>query len=99
MRSILLKRFTKLVKIILDVANQKLSHVGNFPFSFCLNLYQSTILKPVKTFLIKLFRKALKISTKACNEQFKFKLEVDASMNITYQTVLITYLLYQNSTN
>ena len=55
MKNILLKRFTKLVKINFRGSKPKTSHLSNFPFSFCLNLYQSTILQLVKTFRIKTF--------------------------------------------
>ena len=64
MQSCLLKRFTKLVQINLRESKAKNSHLSNFPFSFCLNLYQSSILHIVKTFRIKTFKK----SNKNCHE-------------------------------
>ena len=138
MQSFLLKRFTTPVKITLRGSKAKKSHLSNFPFSFCLNLYQSTILHLVKTlydvpvgfvplplyleaeyclfcghrrvavaryrmiclvlvktFCIKIFKKSIKIATKACyNEQIislDLKPEVDASLNITLRKMMITY--------
>ena len=60
MQSVLLKRFTKLVKINLRESKAKTSHLSNFPFSFCLNLYQSTLLHLFKTFRIKTLKKSIK---------------------------------------
>ena len=95
--SFLLKRFTKLVKINLRGNKAKKSHLGNFPFSFCLNLYQTTILHLVKTFRIKTFTKSIKIATKACNNEriisSDLKPEVYASLNITCRKVIITYFI------
>ena len=65
----LLKRFTKLVKIHLRGSKAEKSHLSNFPFSFCLNLYQRTILHRVKTFRIKTFKKSIEIATKACHNE------------------------------
>ena len=94
MRSFLLKRFTKLVKINLRRSKAKHSHLSNFPFSFCLNLYQLNILHFVKPFRIKTFKKSIKIDTKACsNEQIissDLKPEVDESLNITCRKMMIT---------
>ena len=59
MQSVLQKRFTKLTKINLRGSKAKKSHFSNFPFSFCLNLYQNTILHVVKTFRIKTFKKSI----------------------------------------
>ena len=42
-QSFLLERFTKLVYLNFRGSKAKKSHLGNFPFSFYLNLYQSTI--------------------------------------------------------
>ena len=65
MQSVLLKRFTKLVKMNLKRgAKTKQSRLSNFEFSFCMNLYQSAILHLVKTFCIKTFKKAFKIPRK-----------------------------------
>ena len=93
----LLKRFTKLVKINLRGSKAKKSHLSNFPFSFCLNLYQNTILHVVKTFRINILRKALKLETKACNNEgiisSDLKPEVYASLNITCRKVIITYCI------
>ena len=50
MQRLLLKHFTKVVKINLRGNKAKKSHRSNFQFSFCLNLYQSTILHLVKSF-------------------------------------------------
>ena len=60
MQSFLLKRFTIPVKINLRGSKAKNSHLSNFPFSFCLNLFQSTNLHLVKTFCIKTFKKNVK---------------------------------------
>ena len=96
-QSFLLKRFTKPVKINLRGSKAKNSYLSNFPFSFCLNLYQSTILHLVKTFRVKTFKKSFKIVTKAGNNEriisSDFKPEVDASLNITRQKVMITYCI------
>ena len=43
MLSFLLKCFTKLVDLNFCGSKAKMSHLSNFPFSFYLNLYQSTI--------------------------------------------------------
>ena len=59
MQSFLLKRFTKPVKINLRGSKAKQSHLSNFPFSFCLSLYQSTILLLVNTFRINTFKKSI----------------------------------------
>ena len=59
MQSFLLKRFTKPVKINLRGSKAKKSHLSNFPFSFCMNLYKSTILHLVKTFRIKIVKKSI----------------------------------------
>ena len=59
MQSFLLKRLTKLVNINLRGIKAKKSHLSIFPFSFCLNLYQSTILHLVKTYHIKTFKKII----------------------------------------
>ena len=60
MQSALLKRFTKLVKMNLKrEQSKKQSSLSNFEFSFCQNLYQSTILHLVKTFRIKTFKKSI----------------------------------------
>ena len=99
--SFLLKRFTKLVTINLRGSTaKKKSHLSHFPFSFCLNLYQSNILHLVKTFRIKTFKKTIKIATKACNNEriisSDLKPEVDSSLNITKCTcrkVMITYCI------
>ena len=55
MQSFLLKRFTKRVNINFRVSEAKKSHLSNFPFSFYLNVYQSTILHLVTTVRIKAF--------------------------------------------
>ena len=47
----------------------KKSHLSNLTFSFCLNLYQGTILHLAKTFRIKDFKKNIKIATKAGNHE------------------------------
>ena len=60
MQSFVLKRFTKPVKINFRGSKAKKSHLSHFPFSFCLNLYQSTILHLVKTCRIKTFKKSIK---------------------------------------
>ena len=96
MQSFLLKRFTKLVKINLRGSKARTSHLSNFPFSFCLKLYQSTILHLVQTFRIKTLKKSIKkIATKARNNEriisSDLKPEVDASLNITRRKVMITY--------
>ena len=95
----LTKCFAKRVKINLKGSQPKNSHLNDFPSSFCLNLYQSTILYLVKTFRIKLFGTALKITTKACNHQriisSDFKPEVDASLNITCRKVMIASHLFK----
>ena len=97
MHRFLTKGFTKRVKIYFKESKSKKSDLSDFPSSFCLNLYQSTILYLVKTFRIKLFRTALKISTKACNHEriisSDFRPEVDASLNITCRKVMITYCI------
>ena len=96
MQCVLLKRFTKLVKMNLKrVQSKKQSRPSNFEISFCLNLYQSTILHLIKTFRIKTFKKSIKIAPKACNDEriisSNSKPEVDASLNITCRKVMITY--------
>ena len=48
-----------------EQSKKKKSRLSNFEFSFCLNLYQSTILHLVKTFRIETFKKSIKIATKA----------------------------------
>ena len=48
MQSFLLKRLTKLININLRGSKAKKSHLSNFPFSFCLNLFQNTILPLVQ---------------------------------------------------
>ena len=72
-----------------------MSHLSNFLFLFCLNLYQSTILHLVKTFRIKSFKKSIKNATKAYNNEqtisSDLKPEVDTSLNITLRKVMITY--------
>ena len=55
MQSFLLRRFTKLIKIKFKTEQNKMSHLINFPFSFCLNLYKTNILHLAKTFRIKTF--------------------------------------------
>ena len=55
MQSFLLKRFTKLIKINFKTEQNRMSRLINFPFSFCLNLYKSTISHLAKTFRIKTF--------------------------------------------
>ena len=60
MQNFLLKRFTKLVTINVRWSTAKKSHLSHFSFSFCLYLYQSTILHLVKTFRIKTFKKSIK---------------------------------------
>ena len=68
MQSVLLKRFTKLVKMNFKREQSKnMSRLSNFELLFCLNIYQSTILHLVKTFRIKTFKKSIKIARKACN--------------------------------
>ena len=65
MKSFSLKRFTKLFKINFRGSKPKKSHLGNFPFSFCLSLYHNTILQFVKTFRITTFlEKHWKLSRK-----------------------------------
>ena len=95
MQSFLLKGFTKLVKIHFRWSKAKKSHHSNFPFSICLNLYQSSILHIVKPFRIKTLTKSIKTASKACNHEriisSDLKPEVDASLNITYPKVMITY--------
>ena len=98
MQSVLLKRFTKLVEMNFKTEQSKNRHASViFEFSFCLNLYQITILHPVKTFRIKTFKKSIKIATKACNHEriisSDLKPEVDASLNITCRNVMITYCI------
>ena len=63
-QSFYLKRLTKLVKMNFRGSRAQKSHLSNFPFSFCLNLNQNTILHLVKTFRIK----TLKISINNCHE-------------------------------
>ena len=67
MQSFLLTPFTKLVKIDFRGSNLKAkqSHMSNFPFSFCMNQYQNTILHLVKTVCIKIFKKSIKNSHKS----------------------------------
>ena len=43
MESFLMKHFTKIFKLQFKGCEAKKSHISNFPFSFYLNLYQSTI--------------------------------------------------------
>ena len=94
MQSFLVKRFTKLVKINLSGSKTKKFF---FPFSFCLNLYQITIVHLVKTYRIKTFKEALTIATKACNNEriisSDLKPEVDVSLNISCQNEMITYCI------
>ena len=52
MQNFLLKRYSILVKLNFGGFEAKTSHLSNFPFSFNLNLYKSTILHIVKTFRI-----------------------------------------------
>ena len=59
MQNFLMKHFTKLAKIKIRGNKAEKSHFSNFPFSFCLNLYQITILHLDKTFRIKTFKKNL----------------------------------------
>ena len=95
MQRLLLKRFTKLVKINSRGRKSKKSHLSNCPFLFCLNLYQRTIIHRVKTFRIKTFKKSIKNATKACNNEriisLDLKPEVDAWLNISRLKVMITY--------
>ena len=97
MQSLLLKRFTKLVKINLRGHKAKMSHRRNFPFSFCLNLYKSIFYILSRLFASQLLRKTLKFATKACdNERIissALKSEVDVSVNITCRKVMITYCI------
>ena len=102
MQSILLKRFTKLVKRNFKREQSKQqSRLSNFEFSFCLNRYQSTILHLFKTFRIKTFKKSIKIAAKACNHQriisSDIKPEVDASLNMTCRKVIITYCITKSN--
>ena len=94
MQTFLLERFTKLDKINLRGSKAEKSHLSSFTFSFCLNMYQITILHLVKTFHIKTFKKSIKIATKACNHEriisSDLKPEVDASLNIIRRKVMIT---------
>ena len=95
MKRFLLKRFTKLVKINLRGSKAINSHLSNFQFSFCLNLYQSTILHLVKIFHIKTLKKSIANNHESCNNERSIssdlKPEVDASLNITRRKVMITY--------
>ena len=97
MQNILLKCFTKVVKIIFLGSKTKKSHLSNFTFSFCLNLYRRFFLHLIKTFCIKTFKKSIKIATKACNHEriisSDLKPKVDASLNITCRKVMITYCI------
>ena len=97
MQSLLLKRFTKLVNIHFRGSKAKQSHLSNFPFLFCLNLYQSIIFHLVKTFRINTFQKNIIIATKACNHEqiisSDLNPEVDASLNISCQNVMIRYCI------
>ena len=95
MQRVFLKRFTKLVNMNFRGSKAKKSDLSNFPFSFCLNLYQNSILHLVKPFGIKTFKKSIKIATKSCNNEriisSDLKPEVDASLNIARRKVMITY--------
>ena len=102
MQSVLLKRFTKLLKMNFKrEQSKKQSHLSNFEFSFCLNHYQSTILHLVKTFRIKTFKESIKIATKACNHEriisSDLKPEVNASLNITCRKVIITHCITKSN--
>ena len=92
----LLKRFTKL-HINFRVSKPKKSHLSEFPFSFCPNLYQSTFYNVSSLSASKRFGKAMKIAMKACNHERKnssdLKPEIDASLNITCRKAIITYCI------
>ena len=97
MQNVLLKRFTKLVKVNFWGSKAKKSHLSSLTFSFFLNLYQSTNLHLVKTFRMKTFEKSIKIASKARNHKqiisSDLKPEVDAADNITSRKVMITYYI------
>ena len=77
MQSFLMKRLTKLAKTNFRGSKAEKSHLSNFPFSFCLNLYQITILHLVKTFRIKTLNKSITNCYESTqpwtNYQFRFK--------------------------
>ena len=73
MQNVLIKRFTKLVKINFRGNEAEKSHLSNFPFSFCLNLYQITVLHLVKTFRIKTFKKNIKNCHKSMQSWTKYQ--------------------------
>ena len=60
MQSVFPTPFTKLDKINFRGSKAKQSHMSNFPFSFCMNQYQNTILHLVKTVCIKIFKNSIK---------------------------------------
>ena len=98
MQSVLLKRFTNLVKVTFKrEQSNKQSRLSNFELSFCLNLYQSTDLNLVKTVRIKTLKKSIEMAIKACNHEriisSDLKPEVDASLNINCRKVMITYCI------
>ena len=76
-KAFFLKSFTKLVKMNFRGSKATKSHLSNFPFSICLNLYQNTILHLVKTFRFKTFKKSMKTCHERMqswtNYQFRFK--------------------------
>ena len=102
MQNFLMKRFTKFDKINFWGSKTKKSHLSNFTFSFCLNLYRSTILHLIKTFCNKTFKKSIRIATKACNHaqiiSSDLKPEVDTSLNISCLKVMITYYITKSYT-
>ena len=95
MQSVLAKRFTKLVNINLRWSKAKQSRLSNFPFLFACICTKALFYILSNLSVSKLLRKALKIATKACNNEriisSDLKPEVDAMLNITSREVKTTF--------
>ena len=98
LRSVLLKRFIKLVKMNFKRDQSKNSHI-----SVILNSHFAWIFTKALFYILsrlsasKRLRKCIKIAMKACNYEriisSDLNPEVDASLNITCRRVMITYLI------
>ena len=93
MQSFLLKHLTKLGKINLRGSKEK-KHTSQ---KFSILILTESSLHFLKTFRIQTFKKSVKNATKPCYNtriiSSDLKPEVDASLNITCQKVMITYCI------
>ena len=101
MQSILLKRFTKLVKMNVKREQSKNSHASvilNSQFAWIFTKALFYILSRLSASKLK---KSIKIATKTCNHEriirSNLKAEVDALLNITCRKVMIPYCLTKSN--